>query len=681
MKPFKFPQLVFWDKTAPGITFINKEDFWKNELLANLGLDENDSLVHSMGSSSYDEVTARQQIMRLLHENPDLSKFVGTSITTGIPQEGQAFLDEFRPDKPNSSFVEATISFIQLLGMIDVQKPLTGKIAELFNFLKSSISELGQIERNFGKLMGEEIEKASNLHGTITVELESLRDGDGKVFRIEPTHENEAGLGYRHFSYSLHAKKKMHLKKDSDYWEDINNWRIFFIVWSIIFFPIGIYFLIHNYRLKKRAFNPMIVDNVPYSVTEDICIGLKVLLLNKKGSPLMLWDPKNYHRSGSGDRTFMEVYYSYGKTGLLIRILKVFSSPEKDRRSYYNVPEYPTLFKGYSASYIRKIKIKSKELSKTALSQAYAYETTYRVLNFIHENVPSLLKEGQQLPSPGTDSRYKYYSINEAIKMPHIARYYNIIKDYRSFMGKIWDELGSMAELLQKVVSCSNRWNIPVQFPEILACNEHVIGFETIYPIHLIGRKDPSGVEVKASDLIPINSLPPLNGQIIGLTGQNGGGKTATINEFVYMVFLAQSGLPVFGEGVRLNVKKIIGLVFNTRGSGSQLQNFLAKCKNVLQDISNESSNEVVVLLDELGSGAQNEDGIELGKQILAALNKSGASIIYNTQLPQVAQYSQDQLGAACFKYTLDHQVTPGIGKGGAFALADEVGITQYLKV
>lgn len=677
----KFPKINFWDRASERITIINPGDFWKKELFSKLRLKES-SYTDSMGASNRSEVLERQQTMKLLHENPELRKFVKSNINVDIPVNGQDFLDEFNPNKLMTPFIKKLKLFVSLLEKANTQNPLMGKIAKLFSFLNENIEQFKKTESDFGGIMGQEIEKASKLHGrtTFLVTEDSIENEGGST---------DEGFGYRHFSFKLSENFRILLNSKSTFWQDNYFWYIVLLLVSIIVFPIGIAILIHNRKFRRAALEPMIIEEVPEEVEDDIKEFLEKVLIHEpfkarekamaeKGKRSRNLPEFLSFRECKSGTTYIEVYYNYDKNGLHIRILRVYSKTEGGRYDHYVSPVYDSDFAGYSASYVKMVKEKSEQLAEDATSQVAGYDRTLVLLNYIHELRPRLLSEDIDIASPKTDSEYKYYTVTEAINLPHIKESYMKVMEHRDFVHDFLTELGCMAELLESVLKCSEEWNIPVEYPTILPDGEHVIGFETIYPIHLIGRKASDNSIVKSTDLVPINSLPPLNGQLVGLTGSNGGGKTSTLSELTYLIYLAQSGLPVFGTNVKLNVKTTIGLVFNTRAEGSQLQNFLFKAKNVLREIAKTSPNSAVVFLDELGSGAQHEDGIELGKKILKALHQSGVSTIYNTQIPEVASYSEKELNALCFQFTPDHQVRKGIGVGNASFLAKQVGIDKF---
>lgn len=694
---FQFPSLKFWDKNARKINFINEGDFWKDEVLKTLGLDDR-ILTHSMGAADREEVLLRQSVMKILFENPNLRNFIKNGIETSIPDNGKDFLKDFNPGRKASPFVDDVKKLIAILSDINAINPLTGGFAQLLYFLQTTISKFNEFENKFGEKVSKEVNKASHLNGRTTMRLVIT---DTNTFSIrEVQSSTEVGYGFRHFSFRLSNNFNVILSKSR--WKS-ESWRVFFVVLSVIFFPVGLWILFHNYRIKQLAFKPMIIEQVPDSVRIDIRRGLEDILINE---PKRRYDeaenikenlvedgrleeaeqiklpyayPKLIKDFNDNDYVCLELWYEYTRVGMKIQILRVYTHPQ----NLQDISSMPRLlreydFEGYTKSYIDSVNKKNSDLVEMIANQVFEYQKTSPVLEHIQKIAPDLINSRMWIHSPFTDEEFKYYTLGEIGNLPHIYPDLKVVLEYRNFIQNTINELNSMVDILERMINRSKDWKIPLEFPKILPDTQNIIGFKTIYPIHLIGREASDNKIVKPSDLVPINSLPPLEGQIVGLTGQNGGGKTATINELVYMLYFAQSGLPVFGNDVHLNVKDTIGLVFNTRGQKSQLQNFMTKSLNILEGIKNSHSNSTVIMLDELGSGAQNEDGIDFGKKMLKALHKQKVSTIYNTQLPEVAKYSEQDLGAVCFKFDLDHHVTKGVGKGGANLLAKQIGIDKY---
>jgi hypothetical protein len=251
----------------------------------------------------------------------------------------------------------------------------------------------------------------------------------------------------------------------------------------------------------------------------------------------------------------------------------------------------------------------------------------------------------------------------------------------RNFVKKHCSVLSEMAVMMEQFIGTSNEWNVQFSFPEILGQEYHLIEFVHLLPVHLIGRqKNIKGKEtaITSQDLRPIN-LPSLNGKMIALTGQNAGGKTVTLLGLTDNVYLAQSGLPVFAESFKLNPKETIASVFIERGEGSLLELVLTKLKTTIHEVKKTNPNTTVVIMDELLSGTQEVMGLNLGKEVLRKLNGIGCSVMFNTQITELAEFATTELDALPFKFDANHNITPGIGNGGADLLADRIGLLDEL--
>ena len=106
-------------------------------------------------------------------------------------------------------------------------------------------------------------------------------------------------------------------------------------------------------------------------------------------------------------------------------------------------------------------------------------------------------------------------------------------------------------------------------------------------------------------------------------------------------IFLAQSGLPVFGQGFRLNVKDVLGMMFIERGSGSTCELLLDKIVKILKEIKHVHNSKVVLVLDEVGTGTQEMDGYKLGQDVLSKLSELGVSVLFSTQIMALAEFAK----------------------------------------
>jgi hypothetical protein len=295
-----------------------------------------------------------------------------------------------------------------------------------------------------------------------------------------------------------------------------------------------------------------------------------------------------------------------------------------------------------------------------------------RLMAAIAEAHPEFFGRQNQVASPEMDREYRYFAVENLYQSPVFVETYRRITAHRSFFSHHYHRLGLVVSLLQKLMVKSSEYGAPLCFP-VINDSGHSINFEGLLPVQLLFR-------LQRGEVVPVRCLPELNGRMIGLTGKHGGGKTETELTIPVNIWLAQSGLPVFGDSFSFNVKHMLGLVFIAeRGVGSTVQQLLGKIQLVLEAIEGTDGSRVVVVLDEVGTGTQEAAGLELGRRLLAKLSRSGASVLFSTQITGLAEYAQDQLRAQCFQFDRRHNVRPGIGQGGMEELTRETGLDALL--
>jgi dsDNA-specific endonuclease/ATPase MutS2 len=163
------------------------------------------------------------------------------------------------------------------------------------------------------------------------------------------------------------------------------------------------------------------------------------------------------------------------------------------------------------------------------------------------------------------------------------------------------------------------------------------------------------------------------------ITGANGAGKTTMGQEIIGMLYDAGSGLPVFGRGVKLNLRSVIGTIYLERGDGSTMQLSMVKLADVLTEVEKHSINGTLVFWDEMGTGTTASQGEILGMASLEKLSRMGVTVFANTQILSLAEKAENKFGAKCFKINMDHELTPGIGEPDIRELADRMGLTKKL--
>lgn len=131
----------------------------------------------------------------------------------------------------------------------------------------------------------------------------------------------------------------------------------------------------------------------------------------------------------------------------------------------------------------------------------------------------------------------------------------------------------------------------------------------------------------------------------IVITGPNTGGKTVAIKTVMLNSVMAQCGLHVCGK--RADICMNSGY-FSDIGDGQSindnLSTFSAHIKNVL-DILRETDRDSFVIMDELGSGTDPQEGMGIAIAILERLRESGANFLVTTHYPEVKEYADKAMG------------------------------------
>jgi hypothetical protein len=281
--------------------------------------------------------------------------------------------------------------------------------------------------------------------------------------------------------------------------------------------------------------------------------------------------------------------------------------------------------------------------------------------------------------SSNLERLYLKFSVERLCSTPAFADIFGRIQKYRQFVRDHVSRLMEIRQIANAYRTMSEEWGFNFTFPKLLSDEEHTVTFKEIIPVHLIGRKMGGGKVLHSYNLVPIQSFGDLNGRMLGLTGPNGEGKTVTEEALLDAIYDAHSGLPIFGSGFALNVKKALAAVFPERGDGSACELMLVKMKNVLEALQQLPANQTVLVIDELGGFTQEDSGLGIGSRFLRTISNHKCSTVFATQITELAEFAERELGAFCCKVTSGHQIVKGIGRGMAEELAVRVGLDAML--
>lgn len=232
---------------------------------------------------------------------------------------------------------------------------------------------------------------------------------------------------------------------------------------------------------------------------------------------------------------------------------------------------------------------------------------------------------------------------------------------------------GRLAELAPPGLLALRGARHPLLVPELAPLREAALG----YPGHL-GEAVPLDLDLGSG------AGRDGDARCLVITGPNAGGKTLALKTAGLLALAAQCGLPVPAEtGTRL---PFLGSLVATVGDDQDVlrdrSTFSGRLLR-LQEAWQAAGPDALILLDELGSGTDPEEGSALAVSLLEGLLASGCLAVITTHLTQLAAAALEMEGAACAAMELSaatgeptYHLLPGPPGGSeAIALARRLGL------
>ena len=186
-----------------------------------------------------------------------------------------------------------------------------------------------------------------------------------------------------------------------------------------------------------------------------------------------------------------------------------------------------------------------------------------------------------------------------------------------------------------------------------------------------------------SGNVVPISLELGEEQRVMLITGPNAGGKTVTLKTVGLLALMAQAGLHVPADEARFpRFDGIYADIGDQQSIEQSLSTFSSHIRNLLS-IMQRATVKSLVLVDELGTSTDPEEGSALAKAILAHYQSLGVLLVATTHHRGVARYVQEQRGMInasvdLHPQTLDptYQVTLGLpGRSYALTIAARLGL------
>ncbi len=252
-----------------------------------------------------------------------------------------------------------------------------------------------------------------------------------------------------------------------------------------------------------------------------------------------------------------------------------------------------------------------------------------------------------------------------------------------------------LRQLSSLIASCNDDISLTIQLlgqlDVAIAKGRHAISLRAITP-SMASSDDPRRLQMKGARhplltgrVVPINVAIDVGQCVLLITGPNAGGKTVALKTVGLLAMMAHAGLQVPADDAEIPVLDgIYADIGDQQSIFESLSTFSSHIRN-LREVLALATPRSLILIDELGSATDPEEGSALAAALLSEFRDRNIMVVATTHHRNVARLAQDQIGMVNASVDLNprtleptYQLTNGVpGRSYALIIASRLGLPE----
>ena len=258
-----------------------------------------------------------------------------------------------------------------------------------------------------------------------------------------------------------------------------------------------------------------------------------------------------------------------------------------------------------------------------------------------------------------------------------LREYTDLLRGRRAEMVALWNMIGHLDLIMARaLLGRALRAVSPDHAPEA--------------GIVLEGARHPlveRSVQAAGGRMVPLDLALETGTTVLVVSGPNTGGKTVALKTVGLLAAMHQSGIPVPADRAVLPIFSGIFIDIGDRQSiADSLSTFSARIETAAT-IARNLTPPALVLLDEIGTGTDPEEGVAIGTSILDDYRQKGATVIATTHLEAIKAYAAGTEGCTNAAMQFDEKtfrptfrLVLGVpGRSGALEIAERIGLPRSI--